>query len=129
MGRVDPARKREYNRAYYRQNRERMIEAGRAWAAANPERHRFTQKRSRLMRKYGLSFEEYTALLARQEDRCAICRTDVTEPFPSFVVDHDHATGRVRGLLCNQCNLGLGHFDDDVARIRSALHYLEAADG
>jgi len=124
MGLIDPTRRREYNRAYYRRNRERLKEAGRARAAKNPERYQFLQKRSRLLCKYGLSFEEYTALLAQQEDRCAICRTDMTDPFPSFVVDHDHITGEVRGLLCNQCNAGLGFFRDDVARVRSALRYL-----
>jgi len=68
--------------------------------------------------------EQYAALLARQEGRCAICQTDQPGGKGSWHVDHDHATGGVRGLLCSQCNLMLGHARDDPARLRAALEYL-----
>lgn len=56
--------------------------------------------------------------LRRTEMKCAIC------PNPGEVVDHDHATGLVRGKLCNHCNMGLGHFRDDVTLLASASDYL-----
>lgn len=75
---------------------------------------------------YGLSQERYEALLAAQDGRCAICRTD---DWPGKDhrphVDHCHETGRVRGLLCDFCNRGLGLFGDDPARLRAAADYLE----
>lgn len=74
----------------------------------------------RRLARYGISPEEYEARLADQDGRCAIC-TEVTAP-PD--VDHCHATGRVRGLLCRRCNLALGKFKDDPAIIERALDYL-----
>ncbi len=75
-----------------------------------------------LRRKYGLTLSDYNDMLAKQHGRCAICR----DPFHNKPgVDHDHVTGRVRGLLCTFCNTGIGLFRDDPTRLRSAIEYLE----
>jgi predicted nucleic acid-binding Zn ribbon protein len=77
---------------------------------------------------YGLSQDEYEAMLARQGGGCAICgTTDWPGKDHRPHVDHDHETKRVRGLLCDSCNQGLGRFADDPARLRAAAAYLEAA--
>jgi hypothetical protein len=73
---------------------------------------------------YGITSEQYAALLEQQGDRCAICRTDTPGGKGGWHVDHDHAIGRVRGLLCHYCNLALGNFKDDPTRLRAALEYL-----
>ena len=78
----------------------------RSWAKKLADRWR------RLRRVYGISRDEYEALLARQGGVCGICRKPPQEP---LCVDHSHATGRVRGLLCRKCNTALGSLDDDVA--------------
>jgi hypothetical protein len=72
--------------------------------------------------RYGLTEEAYLGLLLAQDNACAICRT----PFEGFkvCVDHCHETGEVRGLLCDNCNVGLGRFKDDVQRVAAALAYL-----
>lgn len=75
---------------------------------------------------YGLSPDRYEELMLAQDGRCAICRSDAwpgkgNRPH----VDHDHATGKVRGLLCASCNNGLGRFADDPERLRAAADYLE----
>jgi len=75
----------------------------------------------RRLRKRGLSVEEYEALMAAQEGRCAICRKD--RPLD---IDHCHRAGHVRGLLCGPCNRALGFFEDDAEIIRAALSYLGA---
>lgn len=83
----------------------------------------------RLWRVYKLTRRDYDAMLVAQEGRCAICGTD--QPgldrygAPSmFSVDHDHATGKVRDLLCRQCNAGLGSFEDDPTLVAKAAAYL-----
>jgi hypothetical protein len=76
--------------------------------------------------KYGLTADDFRTMLAEQGGRCAICGG--TEPGPrNWHIDHDHAFGHVRGLLCHKCNVGLGHFDDSVDRLRAAVRYLEAS--
>lgn len=75
---------------------------------------------------YGLSDEQYQTLLAAQDGRCAICGgTEWGGKTKTPHVDHDHATGAVRGLLCSACNHGLGNFRDDPVRMRAAADYLE----
>jgi hypothetical protein len=79
-----------------------------------------------LLRKYGITGDQYEQMLIDQGNRCAICRTEPNGR--TWHVDHDHAieTKRPRGILCDNCNRGLGHFGDDPARLRAAADYLEA---
>jgi hypothetical protein len=76
------------------------------------------------LKLYGLSLEDYDALLLRQNGACAICerKSDRT-----LCVDHCHSTRVVRGLLCRTCNLGLGYFRDEAALFRKAIAYLRRA--
>lgn len=81
------------------------------------------QRRKRLQdvrTRYGLSPEEYDALVELHGARCAACGAGGV-----LAVDHCHRTGAVRGLLCGDCNLGLGRFHDDPVRLRAAAAYLE----
>lgn len=77
-----------------------------------------------LRRQYGISADDYDALLAFQGGKCAICHGGTTKRF--FHVDHDHKTGEVRGLLCFLCNVGLSQFRDKVENLRAAVRYREA---
>lgn len=70
---------------------------------------------------YGIEPEDYDRMNVEQNGRCAICRL----PRP-LVVDHDHATGLVRGLLCRSCNAALGMLSDDVENLSAAIDYLGA---
>ena len=128
-----------YDRAYREKHRERLREAHKRWRDANPGKMKAAQEKCRAMphykrqmtasharRKYGLTIEEYEALV---DGPCAICGDNVGRANgrgrKGMVVDHDHETGRVRGGLCNTCNAGLGMFKDDTARLRKAAEYLE----
>lgn len=74
-------------------------------------------------RVFGLTPEDYQEMLAQQNNVCAICgRRDRNK---SLAVDHNHTTGKVRGLLCGRCNTGLGQFQDDIRLLASAIVYLE----
>jgi hypothetical protein len=94
--------------------------ATREWARRNPAYAR----NAHLLRMYGITSEDYDRLAKRQHGRCAICGTE-PEPGRFLAVDHDHATGQVRGLLCDPCNQGLGSMGDDIQRLRLAIRYLQ----
>lgn len=75
-----------------------------------------------LLRRHGITVEEYESMFTAQSGACAICRTE-SSPRGLFV-DHDHRSGRVRGLLCSTCNTGLGMFSDDAGLLEDAMYYL-----
>lgn len=83
------------------------------------------QRDRRLRRLYGIGAKEYDALSSAQSGLCRICLNPPPPDQRGLVVDHCHATGAVRGLLCNNCNALLGMAADDVARLRNAIDYLE----
>jgi len=79
-----------------------------------------------LKRSYGITQSDYEDLLKRQNGKCAICGL-LEEKHRSKVlnVDHNHKTKKVRGLLCNNCNRGLGHLKDSIKNLKKAIKYLE----
>lgn len=89
----------------------------RYWAIRDSERERH------LVKKYGVTFDEYNRMLIEQNGCCAICNRP--EPTNRMLdVDHNHATGEVRGLLCTSCNRILGHAHDSADRLVAAANYL-----
>jgi hypothetical protein len=89
--------------------------------AAEPERCAARDRDRRLKRRYGIDSTDFDRLLAEQDGRCAICMVPHSD---KWVVDHNHDTGKVRGILCNLCNVGLGHFSDSPESLQAALIYL-----
>lgn len=77
-----------------------------------------------LARRYDMSLDEYRRRVAAQEGRCAICRERPEGKRDRLYVDHDHATGAVRDLLCRSCNHALGNAKDDIARLEAMIDYL-----
>lgn len=75
-----------------------------------------------LQRFYKMTHEEFNALKEKQQNKCAICGV---EPKQRLCVDHCHSTGRVRGLLCRKCNLGIGYLQDSVDFLSNAINYLK----
>jgi hypothetical protein len=73
--------------------------------------------------RYGITAEQFMQLIARQGGKCAICPTDITGPKAAHV-DHCHATKKVRGILCLECNTGLGKFKDSIELLAKAIEYL-----
>lgn len=97
-------------------------------ARNKPETLRQRFRSAQLRFYFGISLEEFNAMLVKQNKLCAICgqpETALHKGKPrSLSVDHDHQTGKVRELLCNNCNRGLGAFRDDPAIIDKAIAYL-----
>jgi histone acetyltransferase (RNA polymerase elongator complex component) len=82
------------------------------------------QKRRYLITSYGLNVEQFEQMLKDQNSKCAICKTDEWgKESPS--IDHCHKSGKVRGLLCNNCNRALGLFKDNEGIVKNAASYLE----
>jgi hypothetical protein len=93
------------------------------------EKMRVCNRRVTLARKHdGMALDEYDVMFAAQGGVCAICLRPPTvqQRKANLAVDHDHATGKRRSLLCNRCNLGLGYLDDDSALLHAAARYLES---
>ena len=106
----------------------------RKWAADNPEKRAASALRWRVknadtmterMRRlrYGITPQQFSDIIESQDGLCDIC----AEPMDKPVVDHDHATKKVRGLLCQPCNRGLGAFRDEPDSLRAAVEYLGRA--
>ena len=84
-----------------------------------------------LQYRYGITLEEYNTILEEQNGECAVCGTDDPKGRQSgrgkvkgFYVDHNHETGEIRGLLCNNCNRSIGLFNDDPSILEKAVLYL-----
>lgn len=77
--------------------------------------------------RYGIAAEEFLALIAAQDEKCAICKR--APGLKGFSVDHCHQTGAIRGLLCGRCNTAIGLLWDDPAILRSAIDYLGLSQG
>ena len=91
----------------------------------NPEKYRAIQRRTRMKSRYGITVEQYEAMLAAQDGKCAICAgadsKNPRSPDGHWSVDHDHETGEVRGLLCLRCNNALGWYEEHSEAIAAYL--------
>lgn len=85
------------------------------------------ERNRHLKRKFGISSKAYDALLASQGGGCAICGTTQCASGAKLAVDHCHITGKIRGILCRDCNTSLGKFNDDRERLLKAVAYLDRA--
>jgi hypothetical protein len=107
-----------YNKKYYETHKAEFKEKRRQFTLNNPE----WARRNHLSRKYGLTPERHKAMYLAQNGCCAICGESV--PYDKVQTDHDHATGKVRGLLCCRCNMQIGIFDN-CDLLERAISYLE----
>lgn len=127
--------------AYRKANRDKMDAAKRKWERENPEalsmqraRRRIRQMNSALDRSYrfhyDITLENFSEASEAQNHVCLICgENGHTDRVKRLVVDHDHNSGVLRGLLCHRCNCGIGYFKDDVERVKLAAKYPELFSG
>ncbi len=87
---------------------------------------KLTPRAYMLLNKFGLTEEQHALIFEAQNGCCAICGVDATTLRRSLCVDHCHQTGIVRGLLCDNCNVGISRFRDDCRLVQKALEYLQA---
>jgi len=120
-------RAREAGRRSYHKNKAKVQEYSRRWYEANKDRlavqrqqSRHVKKNQDLKRLYGLTLDEFQALQEKQDHRCAVCGE-----IAKLVVDHNHSTGLVRGLLCSSCNRALGYAKENPVRLRALAEWIE----
>jgi hypothetical protein len=123
-------KKLAYRREYVRKNKDRIAEINRkSRENMSPEKREAMLARKRIttmMRRYGLTPDDYDRMLQEQAGTCALCsRTPEQERYKRLNIDHCHDTGRVRGLLCTPCNHAIGVLGDTAEHIRRAVAYLE----
>jgi hypothetical protein len=82
-------------------------------------------KENQLKIKFGINLEEYNNILEKQNHCCDVCGLHKSNFTRQLAVDHCHTTGKIRGLLCSHCNLGLGKFKDNINYLQSAINYLQ----
>lgn len=75
-------------------------------------------------RLYGISLEDARIILEKQENKCALCGKSLELPSKNAHVDHDHITGKIRGILCMNCNMALGRLGESVEKVNRVLRYL-----
>jgi len=137
--------RRAYQREYRARNRAKWAAKAREWREANPEKVKENSKsyywanRNRLLarmrmnqlrRDYGITSEQYDAMLKAQGGQCAICGSKHPgRRNGCFAVDHCHKTKRVRALLCIQCNSTLANAKDSIERLELAIEYLRRHSG
>lgn len=118
-----PEKRRAIARTYYHKNREEVL--------ANHRRYHDERPYLRRAWRYRIAPEVLARLEAEHDGKCGACGRAPTGTgrTAKLCIDHDHATGKVRGLLCHPCNLALGYVEDDVERLEALARYVRAASG
>jgi hypothetical protein len=110
---------------YNNKNKQQIKEYKSKYYLENKEHFAHKDRKNHLMRKYGVTQEWYDEQLKLQDGGCKICGTkDPGKGLKHFHVDHSHETGKVRGLLCHSCNVGIGLFKEDIKLIQKAIEYV-----
>lgn len=108
-----------YNKRHYRQNAPKYRRLAHEWKSRNPDKVREYN-----ITRYGVSRDEVHRMKIAQHGLCKICG-DPVRSGKRLVIDHDHTTGKVRGLLCHQCNIAIGHLSDSPDIALAAARYLQ----
>lgn len=122
----NPERMRKIAKDWYHrtpENRQYSIDKAREWQATHKDRDNQRKFAYNLKRNYGLSYETYCEMELKQDGKCAICNKP---PYRNLDVDHNHETGKIRKLLCSNCNTALGLLKDDTELFTKAIEYLKS---
>lgn len=121
----------EYSKKYFQEHKESVRVTSKKWLASKPGYHKkyYTEvykqnsREKRYFSTYGITIAEYDNLFTLQNGVCAVCGKDNGKR--RLCIDHDHKTGKIRGLLCHACNTTLGHSRDDVSILGKLIGYLK----
>jgi len=120
MAYKDP-KKKEHSKKYRETHREEIRERSKKYW----KEHKEIAEKSRIFRQYGCTLEQIDEMLRKQDHKCALCGKSLEEG--KRCIDHNHKTGKARGILCSKCNIRLGHFEsvyNDIELFNKYLIYL-----
>ena len=109
-----------YIKKWILENREYYLERRKKYNSKKNTRQ--MERNRKLKQNYNITLDEYNLMVEAQQNRCLICNTMPLNK--KLYVDHNHTTGRIRGLLCHHCNSGLGYFKDNTKFLQKAIEYL-----
>jgi len=110
----------------YRQNNKDLIsKRKKLYVKRNYKRIKEYQREWHIKYNHNITIEEYNRMFIKQEGKCMICNTHQNNLTKPLFIDHDHITGKIRGLLCGNCNSVLGHANDNKEILKDAIEYLE----
>lgn len=122
---LNSERRKELNRTHYSNNQEHYAQRSKIWRLENPLKTRnYTLKH-----RHRITLDHYNIMLMNQNNKCKICRKEEividsrTKQPKRLSVDHNHKTGKIRGLLCDRCNLSLGRLDEDIEIMKNMINY------
>ena len=126
-------RRKKYIKLWRLKNKNHILKVSRIWAKKNRKK-RAIQAKLRYQKnpqkeldrvrykKYGITGDEFRNLIKKQGMKCPICNRSIKK---NLSVDHDHKTGKIRGIICNDCNLAIGNAESSIERLKSMVNYLE----
>ena len=115
-----PINAREYNLNYKKVNKEKIKQDRVAYRELKKEHIKEVVRANKLRNRYGITPEDFDLMVKQQHGKCAICKQK-----EKLTIDHCHSSGKVRGLLCGNCNRGLGLFKDNLTAIKNAGRYIK----
>jgi len=123
---IDKEAKLKVNRDWHKNNKASVRLRNSEWQKNNQDRVRHNT----LMSAHGITLDDYKSMLIQQNNLCAICHgaetkiSKKTGRTKNFCVDHNHKTGRIRGLLCDDCNIAIGKMKENINSLKAAIEYL-----
>lgn len=135
MPTTDPVRRNDLARARYAKLKlldpitlaKTKADRNKRWASRKPELIAHQHRSWMLRKKYGITVAQYEAMVVEQKNLCKVCGNP-PKPGKKLVIDHDHRSGKVRNLLCDNCNLLIGHAQEDLIILEATISYLRSHD-
>jgi Recombination endonuclease VII len=119
-------RQKERMYEYYLSNKDKLNSRSREWLEKNREYKKEYQRNRNYLNEHKITLEEAKLMLKNQNNRCAICEELISiGGVLGAHVDHNHITNEIRGILCHNCNNGLGHFRDNINTLLKAISFLK----
>jgi hypothetical protein len=112
---------KEYNKKYAQRHKSEVNKHNRK----SYYKHKDERRTYYIEKTYGINKKDFDRLMVLQNNRCGICKILIEAGNHKSCIDHDHKTGKVRGLLCSNCNLGIGYFKEDILVLESSINYLK----
>lgn len=110
---------------YYEMHKDTCLQKAKEWYKQNKKKHSETARKSHLMRKFGMTVDQYNEIFLKQNSKCYICHVNKPGGNGYWHLDHNHITNQVRKILCHNCNMLVGHSKENVAILHKTILYLQ----